>query len=394
MDRTVDFCFDRLSDPELGYPNLAKPGLAPDQFDVTWPQALPVRLFGYFTVADMHHRNWLVEHAPANSWYPIGLAWHDFECDYFSLLPPVPYDRVRRGEIRLLFYYHEGDNPARIKERLYQLCRQHGFPEHCYLFLSANSAADDLEDFVYFPDHELFFRYVNRGQRACALNTSMRSHDFTALNRTHKWWRASCMADLHRDQLLTNSLWSYDHTVDIGDKFDENPIILDSISGLRHYLDNFLRNSPYLCDDLGEQNRNDHSWVNTDLYTQSWCHIILETHFDADQSGGTFLTEKTYKCLKYAQPFVIVGPPGSLQALRNRGYRVFDHAIDNGYDEIQDNTLRWRSVKHTIHKIKQQHFPTWFDSCREDLVHNQNKFLGGNTELMEMLITKLISLTQ
>jgi hypothetical protein len=393
MHKIVNFCFDRLSDPELGYPNLAVANLGPDEFDVTWPRALPVRLFAYFTVADMHHRNWLVEHAPVGSWYPIGLAWHDFDCDYFDLLPPLTHDRVKSGEIKLLFYYHEGDNPQRIKTRFDHLCDKHGFPRNSYLFLIANSAGDQLENFMYFPDHELFFRYVNRYQRPDFQISLDRKYTFTVLNRTHKWWRASCMADLHRNSALENSLWSYDHTVDIGDQYHDNPICVDDIPGLHKSLNDFLAGSPYSCDNADKKQQNDHRQVNASLYTQSYCHVILETHFDADQSGGTFLTEKTYKCLKYSQPFIIVGPPHSLQALRDRGYRVFDHAIDNSYDSIVDNTKRWKAVKQSILDIKSKISREWFEGCLEDLRWNQQKFLGGSTELMELLVDRLYQLS-
>jgi hypothetical protein len=393
MHKRINFCFDHLSDPELGYPNLAKRDLAPDEFDETWPRCLPVRLFAYFPLAGMNHRSWLVDRAPKGSWYPIGLAWHDFDCDYFSLLSESTHRRVKDGSIRMLFYYHEGDNPERIRERFESLRIKHGFPEHCYLFLSANSASDRVKDFMYFPDHELFFRYVNRHQRPAPINKDHRTRHFTALNRTHKWWRATCMADLHRSGLLDNSIWSYNHLIDTGDRFEDNPICLDDFVGLRQALDQFLSGSPYVCDQLSQEQHNDHRDVNIDHFTQSWCHIVIETHFDADQSGGTFLTEKTYKCLKFGQPFVIVGPAGSLKALRDRGYRVFDHAIDNSYDTIENNADRWRAVKKSIQDISEKDLSAWFDLCREDLEWNQQKILSGNNELLENLVDRLDQLS-
>jgi hypothetical protein len=43
--------------------------------------------------------------------------------------------------------------------------------------------------------------------------------------------------------------------------------------------------------------------------------LCLETHFDADQSGGAFLTEKTFKPIKHGQMFFVAGPAGSLQTV-------------------------------------------------------------------------------
>jgi len=393
MSHRLNFCFDQMSTPDLGYPNLAQCNLSPDEFDVHWPRALPVRLFCYFPEAGIQTRSWLVQHAPAGSWYPIGLGWHDFDCDYFSLLADITRHRVSRGEIRLLFYYHEGDNPARIKQRMDSLCQSHGFPTDAYVVISANSASRHLENMIYFPDHELFFRYVNRRQLIDKTDAINPSRDFTVLNRTHKWWRATCMADLHRRGLLDNSLWSYNHSVDIGDRFTDNPISIEQIPGLSEYLWKFLEASPYTCDNFNDHEQNDHEVVNQRLYHDSWCHIVLETHFDADQSGGTFLTEKTYKCIKFGQPFVIVGPAGSLAALRDRGYRVFDHAIDNSYDDILDNTQRWIAIRNCVAELKSKLCPDWFEKCRKDIEWNQHHYLHAHGDLLEDLIHRLYQLS-
>ena len=393
MIPVLDFCFDRLSDPDLGYPNLAQHDLGPDEFDETWPRALPVRLFAYFPMAGHRHRSWLIEDAPAGSWYPIGLAWHDFALDYFALISDSCRRRVRDGDVRLLFYYHEGDNPHRIRERFEFLRCQHDFPTGSYVFLSANSASQDVDNFVYWPDHEIFFQYINRHQHADPPGPGPRDHDFVALNRTHKWWRATCMADLHRSRLLDQSLWSYNPEIDIGDQRDDNPICVADLPGLLTDLETFLQNGAHRCDDLDDITQNDHRTVNTGLYQTAYCHLILETHFDADQSGGTFLTEKTYKCLKFGQPFVIIGPPGSLRALRDRGYRVFDHAMDNSYDDILDNTQRWRAIKRTIQAIKQQDVQSWFESCLDDVRWNQHYFMHGHAELLDQLVLRLDQLS-
>ena len=46
-------------------------------------------------------------------------------------------------------------------------------------------------------------------------------------------------------------------------------------------------------------------------YANAYCNIVMETHFDADGSTGTFLTEKTYKPIKHGQLFFVAGPAGT-----------------------------------------------------------------------------------
>ena len=358
----------------LGYPNLAQMELQGHEFDDRWPRTVPLRLLVYFDRAGIVSNSFTVQDAPIGSWYPVALAWHDFDCDYISLMSSAMLSRVQNREIRILFYYHEGDNPAKIKQRIDNLCHNHALPRDCYFFVSANTAAANLENFAYFPDHEHFFRFINRRQSTPDIQVDPRLYEFTALNRTHKWWRASCMADLNRSGVLDRSLWSYNTQCTINDCEQDNPLELDSVSGWRAAVTDFVHNGPYFCDSKDSQSHNDHSHIPINLYQDSYCHLVIETLFDADQSGGAFLTEKTYKAIKFGQPFVIIGTAHSLRTLRQEGYRVFDHVIDNSYDEIMDNTQRWMAVRNTILKIQSQNMHEWFLKCLPDVEHNQQVF--------------------
>jgi hypothetical protein len=134
--------------------------------------------------------------------------------------------------------------------------------------------------------------------------------------------------------------------------------------------------------------------VNEDLYRSSNIQLVFETHFDADQSGGTFLTEKSYKAIKYGQPFVIVGPAGSLKQLRHDGYCTFDGIIDNTYDQIKDNTKRWMSVKNTIAQLLEIGTDKIFNQCYAGVLHNQKTFLDRQKNPLNTLKSKLLCLLE
>jgi hypothetical protein len=116
---------------------------------------------------------------------------------------------------------------------------------------------------------------------------------------------------------------------------------------------------------------------------------VLETHFDADGSGGAFLTEKTFKCLKHGHPFVLFAPAGSLQALRNMGYRTFDSVIDNTYDTIAVNTERYLAVIACIRKLALVNPNDLYNSCRADMLHNQQVFLASKWSRLNTLYERL-----
>jgi hypothetical protein len=332
---------------------------------------------------------------PENSYYPIGLGWFDFDLDYFCMLPGAVFDAVAGWQLKILFYYHEGDNPFRIKQRLDALADVHKLNRNCYKFISSNTQADAIDGFVYFPDHELFYwrNSVVRNkqpQSGVEAHVNVRSRKFTLLSRIHKWWRATIVACLHRQNLLTDSYWSYGNT-DIGDQYTDNPIELVSTVGLEQYMKKFLDGGPYRCDDLSVTQHNAHYMFVLEHFADSYCNLVLETFFDADQSDGCFLSEKTFKPIRHAQPFVIFGTANSLATLKTLGYRTFDRYIDNDYDSEIDNTQRFKKLIDTVKKLSAQDLHALYLNCFDDIVYNQNLFLASKYNRLNTLHLKLLN---
>ena len=382
MDLTFNFRADAVIRGKA-YPALAEWQARPyteewRQFVDHWPNTVPCELHEH---CETHGFPYTIS-STSGDFYTIGIGFFNFNVDYFELIPPP----ILESGTTILFYYHEGDNPDNIKQRLDSLCRLHNLSTDCYRFISGNTAADSIKNFAWFPDHELLYWHRNRAVVAPAINQSPRPYNFTLLSRTHKWWRATVVADLHRTGLLEHSMWSY-NTVSIGDLEQDNPIEIDTL-GLRESVCQFLQHAPYTCDSLTSDDHNNHHMTELSHYTDSYFHIVLETHFDADGSGGAFLTEKTFKPIKFAQPFVLVGAPGSLKALKNLGYRTFDSVIDSSYDLIQDNTLRWTAIKSVIAQIKQDP-GQFFSACIDDIRHNQQLFLSSKYNRLNTLLERL-----
>ena len=194
------------------------------------------------------------------------------------------------------------------------------------------------------------------------------------------------MADLLQHHVLDNSYWSYCETGELVD--EDNPIEIDSFGHLRTATQQFLNAAPYFSDEVSQHERNNHANLVSKYFTDSYCHIVLETHFDADQSGGVFLTEKTFKPIKHAQMFFIAGAAGSLQQLRDMGYRVFDHVLNNSYDLEVDNTQRWRLLCQSIQQA-QSDLIYRFEQALADIEHNQRLFLQHKTDRLNILLEQL-----
>ena len=384
MSLSFNFVADRIVNDKM-YPALARWSATPYTpgwrlFAHHWPNTVPFELLEHCRT----HNYPCSISTNGPGFYAIGIGFFNFDVDYFKLIP----DWVFKNNNTVLFYYHEGDNPYRIKQRLDKLCIKHELPVNCYRFISGNTAADNIPGFIYFPDHELLYWHRNQCITPGPINLNTRPKEFTALSRTHKWWRATVMADMVRNKILINSHWSYCTDITLTESFVDNPIEVDSLL-IKSDIDNFLAGAPYTCDSHTSDQHNDHSQIELAHYTDAYCNIVLETHYDADQSSGAFLTEKTFKPIKYGQPFVIVGAPGSLAALRKLGYRTFDHAIDNSYDLLENNTQRWQQTLRTIQQIQQQDMNAWFQRCVDDIKHNQQLFLASKYARLNSLLERL-----
>lgn len=81
--------------------------------------------------------------------------------------------------------------------------------------------------------------------------------------------------------------------------------------------------------------------TNKNFYNNSYLGIITDTFF-ADYGGpsGIFFSEKVFHAINHHQMFFYIGPPYSLQYLKNLGYNIFDDVIDVSYDQIENHGER------------------------------------------------------
>ena len=380
---TLNLIADRIVNGKI-YPALAQ--TQGQDFDQHYPYTVPLRLQEYCVEHDVKLNIIDIDSEwPDNAFYAVGLGFFDFDIDYFELMP----ERIRAGlffdDVRVLFYYHEGDNPWHIKTRLDELCAKHNLQNNCYRFVSGNTGAKSLPNFIYFADFELWYYQRNRASPALKIHTQPRERDFTVLNRLHKSWRALTMANLKHNGILDNSYWSYCESGVFTDA--ECPIKIDDISGLRTRTEKFLQSAPYISDELDFDQRNNHSTLIPKYHVNSYCNVVMETHFDIGGSG-TFLTEKTFKPIKHGQMFFIAGAAGSLQVLRDLGYCVFDSVLDNSYDLELDATQRWRLLTRSIY-FTQPDLPQLFDLCRDGMEHNQQLFEASKAGRLNTLIKEI-----
>ena len=122
--------------------------------------------------------------------------------------------------------------------------------------------------------------------------------------------------------------------------------------------------------------------VNPRCYSDSWYSLVTETIFDY---AHTFRTEKIWKPILMAHPFVVAANAGYLQDLRSAGFRTFGHLIDEGYDQIDNPHHRIERVIDTVCDIGQQGAAEFWQASRDVCKYNQQHLVEYNREQRSQL---------
>ena len=87
------------------------------------------------------------------------------------------------------------------------------------------------------------------------------------------------------------------------------------------------------------------------LYRNTYFSVVSETNYYEYLGVGRFLSEKVFKPIAQQHPFIILGRPGSLEALRSIGYKTFNGLIDESYDQEIDDIKRMGMVIKEVNRL-------------------------------------------
>jgi len=122
--------------------------------------------------------------------------------------------------------------------------------------------------------------------------------------------------------------------------------------------------------------------VNHRCYTDTWFSVVTETIFDYPH---TFRTEKIWKPILMAHPFVVAANQGYLKDLRAAGFRTFGHLIDEHYDHIASPTARAERIIDTVRGISQMGAAEFWSASRDICKYNQQLLVEYNREQRSQL---------
>jgi len=258
------------------------------------------------------------------------------------------------------------------------------------LYIYRHSFLENKKDplFQHIPDQELFLQRWRSCSWPIFCHSEKNSSDINWLGKIgcipcYYFWHALVARDWfrhwkHRGDMHANTAWKQRFLLYIRD-----------CSGTRTYRSK-VKNMLY---DIKDQVDTD--WNNVRNITADYSatisvedaqntavHLVAETVF---YHSKIHVTEKTFKPMVMKQPFIIFAGPGTLQYLKNYGFRTFDCVWDESYDLEQDHDTRLEKIMNIIkdlsHKSDQE-FGDIIDKCTEIVDHNHQHFFSDVFEKM------------
>lgn len=101
----------------------------------------------------------------------------------------------------------------------------------------------------------------------------------------------------------------------------------------------------------------------------------------AQQLDCLFFTEKVYRCFVLAHPFILMGRPYSIAALQKLGFKSFSPFIDEKYDTVEDDYIRFDLIVKEITRLcnlSDADMLEWQRGVKEIVDYNQHHFFSND----------------
>jgi hypothetical protein len=250
-----------------------------------------------------------------------------------------------------------------------------------------------VKAFTYFKNTLWFHDYFKNIDEVFKLslgnNKNKKEFHFLNFNRVTKKHRVCIFGELMTNPYLTGKfITSLGHNVNIRnvDYINEVETVLEnSYNGKQRLLEFFKTYNPtthYTYDETDLENSKAAN-LNVDAHNKSFVNIVTESSYE---DNFIFLTEKTFKPIYCAQPFILIGNPHSLKKLRELGFKTFSQWWDESYDEEADFTRRYEKIVKLMEDIASWSLDKCLDITKqmeEVFIHNFN-ILTSKTEQDEV----------
>jgi len=262
-------------------------------------------------------------------------------------IPSRVIKAVKQKKIRILIIsVIEGDNFTSADfdgfAHLHNTATLLGLPKHSVCIVSGNLNAsqqytewcikNSKEEWIEFLEGVEWDGKTSQPPKAPVIIKDY-SLPFNSLNRAHRNHRTEHLYFLAENKLqglVSGGAWFATHSID-------TPIY--QTVEYNHYNTVLTANYPKTVDVLDLVNQVPNLINNLEIYERSQLTVVTESHFN--QTGGLFITEKTFRPLLVGHPFIILGQKGILKKLRSWGFQTDFDGLDQSYDDVADDSERF-----------------------------------------------------
>jgi hypothetical protein len=268
----------------------------------------------------------------------------------FNLLLNIPSRVIKAAKSKkiriLIISVVEGDNFSYDTfdgfQHLQSTVQLLGLPKHSVLIISGNLNASQQyaewckqhskEEYIEFQEG---IEWDGKMSHPPRISVEIKDHclPFNSLNRAHRNHRTEHLYFLAENKLrglVSGGAWFTTHIID--------PPIYQTVE-YNHYKSVLTSNYPKTVDVPDLVNQVPNLINNLEIYENSQLTVVTESHFD--QTGGLFITEKTFRPLLVGHPFMILGQKDTLKKLRSWGFQTDFDGIDQSYDDVADDGERF-----------------------------------------------------
>lgn len=281
---------------------------------------------------------------------------------------------IRRGQAKVLFTSHqEGYITGGHFDCIEQFCKNNRLQVGEVYVSSANLDESKLPPISkrtfryravnYFGEASWWLGKSKTGDEQQTLQAYIKDNrenpkkfTFTLLNRRPDWQRTYLVGYFRSSEELSKKsivsfglgpekVWTFPYRDWILKSLSYVPDDQIGRSRVIKYFQDTEEEAFFSSPDVDKEVRTNPVIFNPRIYRNSFMTLVTETFYDQNfKNPRMFFSEKTFKVIYGLQPFVLVSVPGSLQALRELGFKTFSRWWDESYDLEQNPHRRLAKI--------------------------------------------------
>ena len=132
-------------------------------------------------------------------------------------------------------------------------------------------------------------------------------------------------------------------------------------------------------------------YVRAEPYIDTYFSLVSETVFDYPYS---LRSEKIYKTINMAHPFVAVANRGFYRDLHRAGYQTFGNLIDESFDQIDNNQDRLNRIAQVVKDLCRSNLAEFLVASRAVTKYNQQHLAAEGARIFSEFPDRLVNFIQ